>query len=209
MTLYPPQQGTFEERLLEQCRQYVAEQPATPAPRRRRAPGWGLVASGLAAAGLAAALMLPLLADGAATGPRPAPPRETTMDAFTISAEQGGALRLTLWLRGPGDAAALERQLKATGVDADVTYLPDGKTCADINRFANTDAPSKFPRPGEQRVGASTGLRIPEFLVEPSRIGPGDALVVMGGPIGTTQQGYSYGIGPGPISECVLVDRKP
>jgi hypothetical protein len=208
MTLYPPQQSTFEERLLQQCRQYVAEQPATVAPRRRNAPAWGLVASGLAAAGLAAVLVLPLLADGAATGPRPAPPRETTMDAFTISAEQGGALRLTLRLRGPGDAAALERQLKAAGVNADVTYLPDGKTCADMNRYAHTGTQSHVGRPG-QHVGASTGLRMPEFLVEPSRIAPGDALVVMGGPSGPVLQQYYYGIGPGPISKCVLVDRKP
>ncbi len=102
---------TFEDKLLTELQAVVAE--TRPARGRRRVL-IGLAACVTLAAGTAVAV--PLIGG-----------EKTTSPAYSVTVESTGEVSIKI-LRFE-DAEALERDLKAAGVSADVHYLPVGRTC--------------------------------------------------------------------------------
>ncbi|MBJ7332954.1 MAG: hypothetical protein JHC95_23875, partial [Solirubrobacteraceae bacterium] len=108
----PAQLPDFEDRLLTELRQVVAERPSpangAPAPRPRRRMRLALPGAGIAvAAATAAAIVIATSGDGPET-------------AYAVEPSSDGTISVTI--HSPEDAAGLERQLRAAGVPADVRY---------------------------------------------------------------------------------------
>lgn len=105
------QLDTFETALLTELRQHVAERNSRPARRSRTR----LVVAGLgvAAAAVTAAVVVPGL--GVTTA---------------YSVQEGNSGEITVSVERFEDASGLEQALRAHGIPADVTYVPDGGQCA-------------------------------------------------------------------------------
>jgi len=139
----------FEERLLAELRQIVAERPA-PAPdhRARRARPARLAAAGGGVAVASAAVAAVVVSGGTAPA------------AYAVDARPDG--RVVVHVRSLRDAAGLQRELRAAGVPAVVDYAttaPDG--CAAPRTGAATSgggATSAGPRAGSTS-GRSAGAR--------------------------------------------------
>ena len=216
----------FEERLLAELREVVAERDTGRDTRRdtggqapsRRFTGRSRLMAGAAAAvvaGAAVAFGVPLLAGDAGT---PA--------AYAV--EPGADGRITVTINRLEDAEGLERQLAAHGVRARVAYTPDGKTCKEpwftgSNRFVDFEV---MPFPTAE--GAAS------VMFRPAELGDGRTLVIhnTGGVPDknappTMEPEYQYGIsiasygengGParaatigigvadGPVGPCEVVD---
>ena len=177
--------GAFEERLLTQLRQVVAERAATPSGGRpARILGWrlrlrltvGVVA--VLALAVAAVVGLPLL-------------RGTP--AYAVSSTRDGTV--TVRINELRDADGLERQLERHGVPAEVDYTPAGTVCQE-GRY--TPSPTRFVVELAQDGGR---LR---FALDPRQLRPGDTVVV------TTSGGADAGavgvsLARGEVLPCVPV----
>jgi hypothetical protein len=138
--------GGFEQRLLRELRQVVADGPRhSPEPERpaaarklfgRRLP---LALAGGAAAAIAIAIVGALSLGG----------REPSK-AWAVDRNPNGTV--TVRIDSLSDAAGLQRKLNDAGVPALVQYLPPGKTCA-----GDGGAPQPPPPP----PGASTQTKLP------------------------------------------------
>jgi hypothetical protein len=179
----------FEDRLLEQLRHVVAEQPmpsATASPRRshRRLA--------LAGAGCAAALAAVAVVAGSGG---------TTTSAYAVEAQGDGAVEVSI--NKLDDPVGLQSSLEEQGIPAVVDFdssaqacaggtggddtlkayetadggvwaeLPDGKPFADPS--AHSKKENAFGDLSDTAVAEAGGNR---FLVDPSRIQSGDKLVI-------------------------------
>jgi hypothetical protein len=106
--------GTFEDKLLGQLKQVVAERTAEPAPQRHWRPRLAL------AAGIAAVLIA-----GTAVG-LPVLTAERASPAWAVT-QTGNRIHVTIL--DYRDADGLERKLESMGVSAIVDYPPAGMTC--------------------------------------------------------------------------------
>ncbi|MBB4910121.1 hypothetical protein [Actinophytocola algeriensis] len=137
--------GHFEENLLAELREIVAEQavaeqavaeravaPRPSRPRRRlvlAAAGAGLVAAGL------------VVGIPAVTG-------EHTPAAHAVTGNDDGTVTITV--NRLEDPDGLERELAAHGITADVSFAPPGKMCQPF--------PERFPRLADQPHEVFVGL---------------------------------------------------
>ena len=108
--------STFEDRLLTELRQHVAANPApaTATPARRPRRGRFVLAGTGALAAVAAALVV-MFGGGAA--------------AYGVEKTSDGAV--TVHIRSLADAAGLQRELRAAGVPAVVSYGAQQAPCGD------------------------------------------------------------------------------
>jgi hypothetical protein len=106
----------FEERLLAQLKDVVAERAsmaAAPASRSRRRLVISFAAAGaLAAVGVLVAVLLPALGAG---------------PAYAVTRDPDGSIRV--YIRDYRDPKGLQRRIEAFGVKAAVDYIPLGTTC--------------------------------------------------------------------------------
>ena len=185
----------FEDRLLEQLSQVVAERPT---PINRQPSGRGRRHLALAGAGCAAGLAA--VAIVSASG-------GTTTNAYAVEAGPGGAVEVSI--KSTSDAAGLQKSLEDSGVPAVVDFdpadraactttpsprkedevhsvkgyeaadgalwtdLPHGKPWADPSAHSKMD--NVFGDLSSSAIGEAGGTR---FLVDPSRIETGDQLVI-------------------------------
>jgi hypothetical protein len=116
--------GGFEQRLLRELREVVAENPhLSPAGRGLNAGpsrvGRGLrIALAAGAAAAAAIAVVSALSIGGGSGTK----------AWAVSRNPDGTV--TVEIKSLADAAGLQRKLNEAGVRSLVQYLPPGKTCA-------------------------------------------------------------------------------
>jgi hypothetical protein len=112
----------FEQRLLEELKDVVAERGAkqatategkTPTPAWRRVPRLALGAVAV----LAAAVAVLVFNSGGDNAPR----------AFAVEPQEGGGVKIKVY--SLEDASGLEQALKEAGIKAQVTWLPAGKVC--------------------------------------------------------------------------------
>lgn len=146
----------FETILLSELREHVADraplaQATTPA--KRRAPR--LLLAGFATAGVAVAAVV--LVPGLGANP-------------AYSVQEGNRGEIEVQVNRFEDAAGLERALATYGVEADITYVPDGGQCA----------PQRY-RPVARDGGGiavSTGSELFRITLEPGTIRDGETLVI-------------------------------
>jgi hypothetical protein len=105
--------SNFEERLLVELRKAVS---AEPAERGRRRPGRRFALAGGLAAVAAAAVAAGVLVLSAGT-----------QAAYAVTKNADGTV--TVEIDSLSDAAGLQAELQAAGVNAVVEYLPPGKMC--------------------------------------------------------------------------------
>ena len=108
--------SNFEERLLHELRSLVAAAPAERGRRRSLRQRPRLVLAGALAAVLAAAATAGALVLSAGT-----------QAAYAVTRNADGTV--TVEIDSLSDAAGLQAQLQAAGVNAVVQYLPEGKIC--------------------------------------------------------------------------------
>jgi hypothetical protein len=126
----------FEDRLLAQLRQVVAERPAPAFPPARRGPR----RSRLIAAGAGGAAALAAVAIVASSG-------DVTSNAYAV--EPGSDGDVTVQIHDLSDAAGLQQSLREAGIPAVVSYLPAGqKSCI---------APPPLPQQGAGEHGTAVG----------------------------------------------------
>lgn len=175
----------FESRLLGELREVVGERAGeNRRPEPAAAPGrhprrWVL-------AGAAAAAAVGLVAWNAVGQASP---------AYAVDTDADGDVTITI--HRLEDAAGLEAALAEHGIAADVTYLPDGQTCAD-GRFTAADIGSY---PMEQGVGTDG-----QWLTVPAgALADGQTLVLVNTEFPDGGIGGTADIADGPIGECVPV----
>ena len=176
--------GHFEENLLAELRQAVAEQAVAQRPARRRlvlaTAGAGLVAAGL------------VVGIPAVTG-------DHTPAAHAVTDNPDGTVTITV--NRLEDPEGLERELAARGITADVSFAPAGKMCRSIpERFQRVD-----DAPHEVFIGVDRGN-------EPLRVWPDDVegktLVLEGRAESHDPDLFllTQYVVSGPVDPCVLVD---
>ena len=185
-------QRQFEDRLLAELRQVVAERPAPdvtapPSPHRRRPLLIAGTATATAAAG-AAALLLAI--GGAGVSP-----------AFAVDRQPNGNVNVTINKLGDAqDAQGLQSQLRAAGINAEVDYTPAGKACRQPR--GRTAPPSNG---GRGVVGVRVNGGSSTFTISRNMVGPGQTLVIAtSGGTGPTSSGMQ--VVDGPVSPCALVN---
>lgn len=146
----------YESALLAELQQYVAHRDVVdPPPRRRRSRRRLTVVVAAAAAAAAAAVVVPGL-----TGLGAAP-------AYSVHEGNDGEIRVEV--DRLEDADGLERELATWGVDADVTYVPDGGRCA----------PGRYsPAPGERGMSYTVGEDTFEVTLAPGSVHGDETLVI-------------------------------
>ncbi|GAB3998531.1 hypothetical protein [Nocardioides marmoraquaticus] len=189
----------FQEALLHELRQVVADGSVEPTTARRRATRTVLAAAAVAAL-VGAGLALPAL-----SGEQPA-----------YAVVRGANGRVDVRVERLADAAGLERALARVGVAADVTYLPPDTRCAD-GRYADATAP--IAGAGVRfSMGDGVGYHL---VLGPGAVGDRQTVVVAAsrtsaevevGDDGTRTLGGSwgsFGIAEGPVAPCrpVPADR--
>lgn len=181
----------FEDRLLVELREVVAERPApsaAPPPRRRRRPTPRLVLTGAATAAVAAGALIVALGG------------DSTAPAFAVERQADG--NVTVTIHRLSDADDLQRQLRAAGIPAVVDYTPPGKAC----RQPRGAAPSRDDGAGKATSAIETrGDGSMTFTIARGSVGPGETLVVStsGGADAST---VGMQIVDGPVSPCQLVE---
>jgi hypothetical protein len=188
--------GGFEERLLQELREMVAEGTMPQAVRRERSLAGGswvkrrwpvAVAAGLAAA-FAALLLVGSPFGGSDDG-----------RAWAVTSIGAGTVKVEI--DSLSDADGLQRELRQAGVPTVVQYIPPGKTCAgQASSHASVTSPglhgagdhadaSEHPRGGRRTVQIATkadgGI---EFTFD-AAAHPGETLVIR-------SQGLLPGQGP-------------
>ncbi|QBR94038.1 hypothetical protein [Nocardioides euryhalodurans] len=140
----------FETALLHELRAHVADRPARVRRGRTRiAVGVGLTA----AAAVAAVVVVP----GAGV-----------QTAYSV--QEGNSGEITVEVNRLEDAAGLERELEAYGVDADVTYVPDGGECA----------PGRYEPVARSLSGMTTGVGadLLQVTLPPGAVRDGETFVL-------------------------------
>jgi len=172
---------SFEDRLLAQLRLVVAERPVPPDAAATAIPGGPRVRRGrLALAGAVAAATA-----GAAVV---ATSGDVTPSAYAVQPRGDGAV--TVHIRSLADADGLQRELRAAGVPAVVSYSAAGSAGCDGpgTTPGAGGAPTGAPGPVTQVGGAAMGTRF--HTERGKRSDPGD------GP-STTRPGLPPGTGAG------------
>lgn len=150
---------SFETRLLDELRAYVADDASHRPTERDRATRHGLrrplivIAVAAAAIAVVGALLLPGL------GASPA-----------YSVGEGNAGEIRVEINRPEDADGLERALEEHGIPADITYLSNLQTCA----------PGRYeavPRRAEGLM-ASIGERDIAVVIPPGTVRDGETFVL-------------------------------
>jgi hypothetical protein len=117
--------------------------------------------------------------------------------AYAISEDGAGDVTVTInRLEG---ADALERDLAAYGVAADVTYTPPGKTCAE-GRYTDVGGPG-FRMSGQSTIGGASSITIPKDAIK-----PGQTLVLESMWPDANSWAMRTGVAQGPVGECRLMD---
>lgn len=182
------QLDAFEERLLADLKAVVGAQSAsapttsTSPDRSRALRRWSVPAA--AAAAVAIALV--------ATTARPTP-------AFAVSGTNGEEVTVTVTrLEG---AEALQRELRARGVPADITYLPTDKACQ-RGRYEEVRTPG---------LSLQVGADLFEVTIPPGAIGTGNTFVLSAA-VTPTAEGVraivEFGIAQGAVGPCTVVDAE-
>lgn len=190
MTERSAQLDAFEERLLAELKAIVEAQsasapPTSNSPSPSRGPRrWYVPAAGAAAAAVAIALVV--------TTARPTP-------AFAVSGTSGEEIAVTVTrLEG---AEALQRELRARGVPADITYLPTDKAC-ERGRFQEVRTPG---------LSLQVGADLFKVTVPPGAIGAGNTFVLSAA-VTPTANGVraivEFGIARGAVAPCTVVDAE-
>jgi hypothetical protein len=182
-------QTQFEDRLLHELRQIVAERPVPEvAPPRRPRARRPLLLAGTATATAAAAGVAFLFAFGSDQSP-----------AFAVDRQSDGSVSVTI--NRLSDAQGLQSQLRAAGISAVVNYTPSGKSCREPR--GREGAP---PNNGPASVsGTVVKGGVATFTVTRNLVGSGQTLVITtSGADGPSSVGMQ--VVQGPVSPCVLVD---
>jgi len=180
-------QTQFEDRLLGELRQLVAERPAPevvtlPRPHRRRP----LVIAGTATAAAAGVALVFAVGSNGVT------------PAFAVDRQPNGDVSVTI--SKLSDAHGLQSQLRAAGINAEVDYTPAGKACRQPRGRSAAGPTGPAGVSGVQVSGGST-----TFTVSGNLVGQGQTLVIAtSGGTGPTSVGMQ--VVQGPVSSCVLVD---
>jgi hypothetical protein len=189
----------FEDRLLRQLRDVVAERPApeaiVAARAPRRTPRLALAAAGVAAATAAVALV-------ATSG-------DVTTSAYAVTPRSDG--RVTVSIHSLSDAAGLQGSLRAAGVPAVVDYVAPGESgcvgwppdAPPPNAVINTtpgSAPPSSPGPSqgvllhtEQGDTAGPGTPGPGTRASPTRVSGSS------GPAPDDKGGVTFSVDPGDV----------
>ena len=195
----------FETHLLTALRAHVADRaPAVRDDRRapelvagaRRSPRLLLAGLGSGIAATAAVVFLPGL------GATPA-----------YSVQEGNAGTIEVQVNRFEDAPGLEKALAAYGIDAQITYLPDGATCAP-GRYTPVDSAGG--------IALRMGSDLFRITLDPGTVRDGETLVIDASLVrlpdsadagsGTVQTGginvyVSAEVARGPVPACVPVPR--
>ncbi|WP_331770139.1 hypothetical protein OG948_41355 (plasmid) [Embleya sp. NBC_00888] len=180
----------FQEQLLAELRDVVAEKAATPAPRpgisrRRKATITGAIA---VAMGAAVAVVVPVVVGG------------TTSPAYAVERDQDGSI--TVRVREYTDPAGLRDRLRDLGVNAVVDFVPLNRQCVEPRAaFAEYD-PLLFTSEAPTE-GAEGFMRL-----RPDRIAAGQTLVLEIYYRNDAQAHVSSDrarLATGPVAPCVLV----
>jgi hypothetical protein len=192
--------GNFEERLLGELRQVVADQAPEAEPARR---GWATPRRRFALAGVGAGV----LAAGVVVG-LPALNGAHAPAAWAV--EDNGDGTITAFVKRFEDADGLERALEAHGVKADVSYAPPGKEC-EWGRWELVYVPYVDIRqgssPNEGPTGYSLTLKPAEFqgktiVVEANQ----ETETTTIGGVPNFPSSIHVGASKGPVAPCKLVD---
>lgn len=198
----------FEGRLLSELRQTIAER-ATPAPPlpvpagrprftrplRVRRLALGLTTAAALVAGLA--IGLPLAGGESA-------------NAAGYAIDKQGDGTITVTIRDWDNPEALERDLEAAGIPAEVDVLPVKKFCEEP-RFKRAAWP-------DDKILLSTGIKesgVQHITLRPDDFRPGWTLVLTSQPDqdfpggGRVRYGAAAEVADGPVAPCVPVDRPP
>jgi hypothetical protein len=189
------QLDSFETALLTRLREHVDQQPAVRSRFSR--PRLLLAAAATVAAAAAMVVVVPGLGSNTA-----------------YSVQDGNSGTITVEVKRLEDADGLEAELAKYGVDADITYVPQGQECAP-GRYTPVDRslsgmgvtmgaellqvtlPPGTVRDGETFVMAVSGEAIPPSSSEPSQ----DGITDMGGFSGWTD----FNVTAGPVQPCRAV----
>jgi hypothetical protein len=201
-----PTSTHFEERLLHELREVVAQRPAASpasAPRRHRARGRYVLAG---AGGLAAVLAAVMLFGGGSGG---------AAAAYAVTPRADG--RVTVQISSLSDAAGLQRALREAGVPAVVRYgtgagcpATPGITSREAGTVQRHDAAGGGPSldsAGAPPVGAKmtvnvrTGADGTTFTIDGDAVPSGDKLYITAS--GGTMQSLGIYIGKQPSGACV------
>jgi hypothetical protein len=181
--------GHFEENLLAELREVVAEQAEAPRPARpRRRLVLATAGAGLVAAGLVVGI--------------PAMTGDRAPAAHAVTSNPDGTVTITV--NRLEDPEGLERELAARGITADVSFAPPGKTCRSY--------PERFQRQDDAVHEVFVGVPRGD---EPLTVWPDD---VEGKTLVIEGRGESHDpdlfllvqyVVSGPVAPCVLVDVQP
>jgi hypothetical protein len=202
--------NTFEDKLLGELKQVVAERAAEPAPPPRRRWGPRLALAGMTTAAVAAGLIIgvPILAgeDG--------PP------AYAIEKHPDGTISVTLE-EFFDQTEQLAADLRAAGIRTEARVLPSDKVCAGRSTEGfYMSSPEMgpnmmhFPLPAGDRdsdgVRMAVGLHGSSFTLFPEEITADETLVITHMTI-TTDKGQEILLSletvEGPVPPCEIVDR--
>ncbi len=182
--------NTFEDKLLTELREVVAERAATPIDVRRRRPKRVLI-------GIAACLTL---AAGTAVGVPMLGGEQATSPAYAVTREPNG----TVWVKvfRIEDAEGLEKKIRAAGVAAEVTFVPAGKRCR------RTPAPVVREQRGAVQISMGSGFAA-GVVVDPAKMRGYTLLMELVGPdkngingVFSPQRAKTGSFGP-----CVVVNQ--
>jgi hypothetical protein len=195
------QLGQFEQNLLTELREVVAEQTTAPQPRRAL-PGKRLALATAGGGLLAAGLLVGL----------PALNGDQTPAAYAVETNADGSVTLTI--TRTDDAEGLERQLREHGIAAEVDYPPADKMCR-FNPPRYVGGEGTTPRHVMVSDGAPGIDDFNRFNLRPADL-HGKTLVIESLPTSKIAVAdphpedlftITIGIAEGPVAPCVLVDR--
>ena len=170
----------FEDRLLDQLRQVVAERPApavaAAGPRRRPRPS-RLALAGVGVGAVAAAVIV------AATS------SDVTTSAYAVEPRADGSV--TVHIHNLSDAAGLQSKLRAAGIPAVVDYVPGDKAgCVGPGPAAGSGS-------GPTTVHGAKGVRTVHSSGS-GKLDSGPSLSTAGGPGGSAaERGTTSAAGAG------------
>jgi hypothetical protein len=190
MNTTDPDLAPYEQRLLAELREVVAERAAPVAAPARRRIRIAVGLSAAAALAVAAAVGAPVL-PGA--GDRP---------AYAAERDPDGSIRILI--REYRDAAGLQARLRQLGVAAVVDYVPDGKQCREPRADYLPEPPGLLTHLPPEDGGESV------MRLHPELIGPGQTFVfgtTIVGELGTLGSGAvaRIGLAAGPVRPCELI----
>lgn len=196
------QLGNFEQSLLSELREVVADRARLPAPRHLPAAPRRRIALAVAGGGLLAAAVV--IGPSAVRG-------EQVPAAYAVEANDDGTVTVTVTRFE--DADGLESQLEAHGILAEVDYIPRGTRCAEPRfDWADSGIPDGavlfVPTAGDRREhGFSLRVR-PELLTGRTLVVTHMVFTGDGTPDERTMTlGRLITSVAGPVAPCVLEDE--